>query len=699
MFFYLPVNKRAATPTLNIAGLSVAYKQAGKWQEVVRGVSLRIQPGEVYGLVGESGSGKTTLALAVLRYLGPNGRICQGKIELEGQNLLDLPLADLRLIWGGKLAYLPQNPQSALNPALRVGEQIAEGLRYRQAMESEAARRRAIEALQEVQIADPERISECYPHQLSGGMQQRAMIAMALSSDPALLILDEPTTNLDATTQAAILRLLRDVIRQRQTAVLYITHNLAVVAQLCQRVGVLYGGALLEEAPAVELFAKPLHPYTQGLLDSLPRLAAGRVEARLRTIEGQLPSPGERPPGCIFRLRCPFAVEVCEVDPAQSLVTINRWVRCHRWEAIQDGSVRPRLRAGLASPTPMEASPQEVLNLEKVEVHFPLGGRLFETLRGMPPRSVRAVAGVDLRICAGQTFGLVGESGSGKTTLARGILGLADLAAGKIELMGVRLPPRLSGRDIETLRRAQMVFQDPEEALNPYLTVREILARPMITLLGLSRRKALEKVPGILAAVRLPAAYAGRLPSQLSGGEKQRVAIGRAFAASPDLLVCDEPVSALDVSVQAAIINLLRDLQATNAASMLLISHDLAVVRHLADTIGVIYLGKMVETADADGLFKPPYHPYTEALLSAIPTLELQTGQEQGILRGEAPSPTAIPGGCPFHTRCPRSLGELCQTLPPPWKSQPGASKRYRCHIPWAELQAAQEAAQGLSHD
>lgn len=692
MFCNHPLNKLPEhLPTLNIEGLTVAYRQNGRWLEAVRDVSLHIQPGEIYGLVGESGSGKTTLALAVLRYLGQYGMILQGKIELNGKNLLDLQPAEMRKIWGREMAYLPQNSQSALNPTLRVGDQIAEILHYQLDMGMKRAQRRAVDHLREVNIADPERVASSYPHQLSGGMQQRALIAMALCSNPTLLILDEPTTNLDVTTQAAILELLVELISQRQTAALYITHNLAVVAQMCQRVGVMYAGVMLEEAAAASLFAKPLHPYTHGMLSSLPRLGEGKASARLQSIGGQSPPPGQLTSGCVFQPRCPLAIEVCSENPALSSPSAGRHIRCHRWEAILKGEISLPTAPGMESPGRMEASDKEVaLSLEGVAVRYPLRRTPLDILRREPGRSVRAVDELDLVIASGQTFGLVGESGSGKTSLARAILGVADRTEGKMELLGAPLPAQLSSRKRETLRRVQIVFQNSEEALNPYLTVEEILLRPLVTLLGLSRQEARDRVPELLRAVRLPAAYAVRLPTQLSGGEKQRVAIGRAFAARPDLLVCDEPVSALDVSVQASILNLLCDLQVENRSSLLFISHDLAVVGYLADVIGVIYLGQLVEIANADDLFKPPFHPYTEALLTAVPTLETQSRQKGIILSGEIPSPTEKPGGCPFHTRCPRLVGEICKTQAPPWQRREGSSKRYRCHIPWMELQAAQ---------
>lgn len=690
------INEKTA-PALNIKDLCVAYQQEGEWWEAVHEVSLQIQPGEIYGLVGESGSGKTTLALAVLRYLGKNGMIRQGKIELSGVDLVQLQPAEMRKLWGHQMALIPQNPQSSLNPAMRVGDQIAEVYRHTQDMETGEARHKAVEMLREVNIPDPGRVTLSYPHQLSGGMQQRVLIAMALISNPSLLILDEPTTNLDVTTQATILDLLRSLIEQRQTAALYITHNLAVVAQMCRRAGVLYAGRLVEEAFINELFARPLHPYTQGLLESMPRLGDHKDSVRLRAIEGRAPVFGDIPSGCVFRPRCPIANEICETNPPLSVLPEGRKVRCHRWEVSLNEAGRSHLPDGRSDRNTTEKHQlQPLLSLEGVSVHYPLKRSLREVVRREPKRAVRAVEGMDLKILSGQTLGLVGESGSGKSTLARATLGVVDKTAGTIELLGIQLPDKLSRRTLDTLRKVQSVFQNPEEALNPYLTVGEILQRPMMTLLGWSRQEAIGRVPDLLRAVRLPAMYAERLPTQLSGGEKQRVAIARASAAKPNLLICDEPVSALDVSVQASILNLLEDLQAEHGNSLLFISHDMAVVGFLADTIAVIYLGELVEIAETGDLFKSPYHPYTEALLSAIPGTKVESRRVAAPLVGEIPSPIEKPGGCPFHSRCPRLVGEICKRQPPPWQSQQGSSKRYLCHIPWEELQAQQGDIQGF---
>lgn len=682
-------------PVLRIDNLTVVYREGDDWLRAVREASFQVRPGETYGLVGESGSGKTTLVLAVMRYLSEDGKVLEGTVELDGRDLLALSRREMRQIWGKHITMVPQNPQSSLNPSIRIGEQMAESLRYHQDLGSAEARRRAVELLEMVHIADPERVAQSYQHQISGGMQQRVMIAMAMSTEPLLLILDEPTTSLDVTTQAVILDLVRELIRGRRTAAIYVTHNLGVVAQVCDRVAVLYGGELVEDASTFDLYTKPLHPYTRGLLDSVPKLGKTKDKVQLRAIQGQIPPIGERPSGCVFTPRCPLAIEICYERPPLYEPDETRRSRCHRWDEIDRGEVS----AKQPSPEAVQAGPDgkgdqpPVLQLSDLEVHFPVNRSLDEIIRREPAREVRAVDGVDLEIPLGMTLGLVGESGSGKTTIARAITGLEAKTGGDMMLLNMILPDELSKRDLETLRHLQMVFQNPEEAFNPYMTVGQSLRRPLMTLLGKSYREANEEVERLLEAVRLPPSYAERLPGQLSGGEKQRIAIARAFASNPDLLICDEPVSSLDVSVQASILNLLNEMQVEHESSLLFISHNLAVVGFLADKIAVIYLGHLMEMADARDLFEPPYHPYTEALLSAIPLADPQAEQEQIRLEGDIPSPTDIPSGCPFHTRCPRFLGDICVEEVPPWRVHEDSGKRYFCHIPVEDLLESQERA------
>ncbi len=670
-----------SAPLLELRRLSVAYGGL----TALREIDLSLQTGETLGLVGESGSGKTTLALAVMGYLPPEGRVTGGEIRLAGRDLAAATRAELRAIWGIELALVPQDPFTSLNPALKIGAQLAEGLRLHRGLTRAEAQARAIESLREVRLPDAERLAAAYPHQLSGGQQQRVLLALALSARPRLLVLDEPTTALDVTTEATVLDLVRDLLAETGAAALYVSHNLGVVAGRTQRTAVLYASELVEDAPTAELFQRPLHPYTRGLLDSLPRPGQRRAAQPLAGMAGRIPPLNDLPPGCVFAPRCPLANEQCHAErPPLEEAQPGHRVRCHRWPEILAGTADPAQPLTATAPALARAA-EPLLQLEDVTVAYPLRRTLAEVLAGQPRPAVQAVAGVDLQLGKGRTLGIVGESGSGKTSLARAIVGLAPHSGGEIHLLDLALPPDVQQRARPLLAQLQMVFQNPEEALNPYLTIGESLSRPLVNLLGLRGPALAARINELLEAVRLPAEYAARRPGQLSGGEKQRVAIARAFAARPELLVADEPVSALDVSVQASILNLLHRLQDEQGAATIFISHDIAVVAYLADDVAVMYLGRLMQTGPAAALFKPPHHPYTEALLAAIPG-----GGAAGVrLAGEIPSALHPPSGCPFHTRCPHSLGELCETETPPWQATANG-KQIFCHIPPADLLALQ---------
>lgn len=680
----------AAQRLLEVRNLTVGYRVDGQRREAVRNVTLKINRGKTYGLVGESGSGKTTVALAIMRYLPRAGEVVDGEIWFDDRDLLTLSRGQMNEFWGSEITFVPQDPLSALNPSLTVGEQLMEMLQHHLGMDPQEAGDRSLELLDMVRIADGDRVAASYPHQISGGMQQRVLIAMALSTEPKLLVLDEPTTSLDATTQAAILDLIRDLMRDHRTAALYVTHNLGVVAQLCDRVAVLYAGELVEDGPTADLYRSPLFPYTRGLLDSVPRLGDNKQQVRLRPIQGRIPELEDLPSGCIFRSRCPLAIEVCEEYPPLYHPSEDRTTRCHRWREIEAGEISARQpEPELVAPT-FKDQAEKVLTAQGVQVRFEKSRSILDFLMRRETPVVRAVDGVDLTIRRGQTVGLVGESGSGKTTLARAIVGLEGRSAGEMQLHDQPLAPDLGHRDLEILRRLQIVFQNPQEALNPYLTVGQALRYPLMKMVGLPAGEAQAAAGRLLRAVHLTPEYAQRLPGQLSGGEKQRVAIARAFASEPELLLADEPVTSLDVSVQASILNLLNELQLENDSSYLVISHDLAVVGYLADKVAVIYLGRLMEVADAEDLFEPPYHPYTEALLSAIPLIDPAARQEHIRLEGEVPSPVDVPSGCPFHTRCPRFLGDICVEEEPPWR-ETSSGKRYFCHIPVEELEQDQD--------
>ena len=515
---------------------------------------------------------------------------------------------------------------------------------------------------------------------------------MALSSSPSLLVLDEPTTNLDVTTQAVILELIDELVDGHEMAILYVTHNLGVIAQYCDRVGVMYAGEIVEEAETNALFSTPLHPYTQGLLDSIPQLGDTKDRLQLRPIAGQIPVIGQTPSGCVFRTRCPIAVDICSEKPPLYPSGEFRSSRCHRWQEINRGEIDAHQILPIAPPVQVQKSTMSgsTLEINNLSVSFPIQRSLGEVVTGKQARGVNAVTEINLEIPPGSTLGLVGESGSGKTTIARSIMGLQKSTGGSIKLHQIEVPAQLSGRDLALLRQMQIIFQNPAEALNPHLTIGETLRRPFIRLLGLSGQEADKEVVEILAAVHLPAEYTNRLPGQLSGGEIQRIALARAIASNPDLLILDEPISSLDVSVQAAMLNLVSELQSDHHNSMLFVSHNLAVVGYLADQTAVIYVGHLMELSGQGELFRPPHHPYTEALISAIPQIDSDKTGKPIHLEGEIPDPTNLPNGCPFHTRCPRFLGEICATKIPPWRVDAGTNKSIFCHIPLSELSAAQ---------
>jgi peptide/nickel transport system ATP-binding protein len=676
---------------LEISGLGLSYRLGREWRSALREVSLSLEPGEIRGVVGESGSGKSSLAYAIMGYLGPGARLEPGsQINYMGQKISGSPPAQMRPLWAKSLKIVPQNPGAALNPSMKIGRQVEEVLAYSTGQQGRAARQAVLDMFGRVQLSQAEQVAERYPHQISGGMQQRVLIAMALLTQPDLLILDEPTTGLDVTTEAAILDLIRELIAEQGTGVLYISHNLGVIAQLCQTVTVMYGGEVMVDGAVADIFRQPLHPYTIGLLNSLPRLGQTKTQAPLQSIEGHPPGLHKTAPrACVFAARCAFAIEKCQQEkPPLEQTDQNRAIRCHRWREIRDGQVdigpRPE-----PHPSPDAARParEGLLAIKNLSKHYPARPDLGQVLRRESPPPLRAVDGVNLSVQAGRTLGLVGESGSGKTSLARLLVGLNQRTGGEIDLGGVSITQLARARRPEVLAQLQMVFQNPQQSLNPYLSVGQALRRPLMKLRGLKRAAADEMARKLLAAVNLPPDYADRYPPALSGGEKQRVAIARAFASQPALIVADEPVSALDVSVQAAILNLLARLQEEQDTAYLFISHDLAVVGYLADYVAVMYLGQIVEVGYTWEVFGPPLHPYTEALLSALPDPDPQQAGGR-ILLPEAPAQSDYQG-CRFHPRCPYKLGPVCEQEAPPWQEE-GQGHFIRCHIPIDELTARQ---------
>lgn len=673
-----------ADSILHIEDLEISYQIGRRWHRAVRDFQLEVASGQIVGIVGESGSGKSTVLKAIVRYLGKKGRISQGQIHLNGDELATRTRRQMRAIWNSRVHMVPQNPFVAMNPSIRIGEQLAEVIRIHSHQRNVWPQ--VYNALEMVRLADPASISQRYPHELSGGMQQRVMLAMAFSTSPQLLLLDEPTTALDVTTEATILDLIRDLIDTTQAGAIYVTHNLGVVAQLCERVTVMYAGEVMENATVADLYHRPLHPYTIGLLACVPRFGQSKRDAALRTIPGRPPAISKIPTGCVFAERCPVALVHCfAVHPTLETAPNGQQVRCHRWQEIADGSlvVQQAYETGLPPIDAVETSP--LVTIENLTKHFEIPRGLVEFIQRKPAQSIKAVDGVNLSIQKGRTLGLVGESGSGKTTLSRVIMGLTDRTAGKIELLGIDIPNTVRQRDKKILRQLQMVFQNPQASLNPYLSVGQTIRRPLQKLAGMKASQANAEVRRLLQAVNLDESYAHRYPAELSGGEKQRVAIARAFASNPELIVCDEPVSALDVSVQAAVLNLLARLQEANHTSYLFISHDLSVVSYLADYLAVMYLGELFEVGYGSDLSTPPYHPYTEALVSAIPVPDPAHHNDMIRLNQDIPSPRNLPTGCRFHTRCPRFIGDICVQENPPWRDD-GNGHWIKCHHTLEEL-------------
>jgi peptide/nickel transport system ATP-binding protein len=662
-------------PLLELDNVTISYQRRRDQVDAVRNVSLTVQPGEAYGLVGESGCGKSTLAMAVLRYLPKNGLLTSGHVLFEGRDLFTMTGSELRRIRGHRIAMVYQNPGSALNPTIRVGEQVAEVFRHHRALPHQPAAEAALEMLRKVRISEPARVAALYPYQLSGGMQQRVVIAMALASDPALLVLDEPTTALDATVQADILDLFQDLRGELKAAILFISHNLAVVQQVCDRIGVMYAGELIEQGTVGEVFQRPRHPYTAALFDCIPDFGVRKQDRRLAGIAGGVPDLADLGTGCLYEPRCPISRTLCRVEHPDLLRAGTRQLsRCFfHTETPIPGSAAPT-----ASPAPETAQSQRLplLSLNKVSRRF---GR------------AHILNDIDLEIAPGETFGLVGESGSGKSTLAKVIAGLVPPSTGTVALNNERVAGTASRRTRRQRRAVQMVFQTPDATLNPRKRIVSILGRAVRVLAGLTGRRKRDRSAALLADVQLPSQMLTATPDRLSGGQRQRVAIARAFAGDPKLVILDEPTSALDVSVQASILNLLLDLQRESEAAYLFISHDLAVVRYLSDRIGVMYLGELVEVGPAERVFRPPFHPYTQSLIAAVPRLGTEKPARPVSLDTPSPGPAERPTGCPFHTRCPRAY-DPCRTEAPPWRDA-GEGHMIRCWVALDALEASQTAA------
>ncbi|HVM80388.1 MAG TPA: ABC transporter ATP-binding protein [Stellaceae bacterium] len=666
-------------PLLQVDELSVRYTTSRGPLAALDRASFAVPEGRALGLVGESGSGKSSALLALLGLLGPEATVAARSVRFRNADLLGDRAAAVR---GDRIGVVFQDASAALNPALAVGLQVAEPLMVHRRLSRGAALERAIELLGEVGVRQPAEVARRYPHQLSGGMKQRALIAMALSCEPDLLLLDEPTTALDVTIEAQILDLLEALRSRRGLSMLFVSHNLGIVERICDDLAVLYAGRIVEQGPTEAVFSQPRHPYTKGLLAALPRVDRDRI-TRLAPIPGGLPDLTQPQEGCGFRPRCPFSVAACALPQALVSGGDSVLVRCHR-SAELSGEAWPAERQPAASRR--REPGVRIIEGDRLAKGFRLGGLLrrirFE--RGLPrlgpAPEIRAVDDVSVRINRGEILGIVGESGSGKSTLARLMLRLLDADAGTLRYKSMPVPQR-PGREFR--RRAQIVFQNPESSLNPRKRVGQILARPLSLFSGANQGDLERRIVRLLTLVRLSASYSDRYPHQLSGGEKQRVSIARAMASEPEVLVCDEPVSALDVSVQAAILNLFADLRDRLGVAYLFISHDISVIAHLADRVLVMYGGAVVEEGTLDEVLHPPYHPYTEALLSAVPLVGARERASQRIrLPAEATEPSK---GCRFAPRCPRRIGGLCDEVAPPVR-EPAPDHRIACHIPIADL-------------
>ena len=654
------------TPVLECRNLCISYyTRAGEVPAVVD-FNLKLMPGEAHGIVGESGCGKSTVALAIMNYMGRNGAIVGGQILFEGRDMRTMSQDELRRLRGAKIAMVYQEPMASLNPSMRISEQLAEVPQYHEGVSQEEALARAEKMLGLVRLPDPKRIMNSFPHQISGGQQQRVVIAMALLSNPKLLLLDEPTTALDVTVEAGIVELIKEIATKFGTSLIYISHNLGLILETCSRLTVMYSGEAVETGRIRDVFDQMRHPYTRGLFGSIPVPGADKNARPLTAIRGQLPLPYARPHGCYFAPRCDHFVEGrCDQRPLPMLEVApgsSHAVRCVRFDEIDWRSVGRGQRDVREPVTPGDVT----LRVEDLTKHYRIeaGGVALIGAK----KTVKANEKITFSAHEAETVAIVGESGCGKSTFAKVLMGLESATTGRVQLGEIELANLpVQRRTHGTIAGLQMIFQNPFDTLNPSHTIGSQIAR-VIRKFGVENdpQKVQDRVDQLLDIVKLPRDFAKRRPRQLSGGQKQRVGIARAFAGNPKMVIADEPVSALDVSVQAAVTSLLMDIQREHRTTLLFISHDLSVVRYLADRIIVMYLGRIMERGTTEQIFSPPYHPYTEALLSAVPIADTSVHKRKIVITGEIPSPSNPPTGCPFQTRCPYMIKGLCDTTLPP---------------------------------
>ncbi|HSG45384.1 MAG TPA: ABC transporter ATP-binding protein [Anaerolineales bacterium] len=671
---------------VNVDNLSIGYhNKSGKLIHVLKDISLQIKPGETVGLVGESGSGKSTLGQAMMGYLRSGSRVMNGSVHFAENDMFGLTSKQLEAIRGKKIALIPQNAGRSLTPTMRVGRQITEAIFLNEKVSKEESQERMLKLLGKVRLPHPDVMAERYPHELSGGQQQRVVIAMALAGQPDMLVLDEPTTGLDVTTQAHILELLREIVSGSGTAMMYISHDMGVIARVSDRVVLLYAGEIVEDTIAADMFGSPAHPYARGLLASIPRLALTGIP---NSMPGQPPLPGSLP-GCSFAPRCQFATEKCteEIPQLEFIPNTSHLIRCHNWQKVIETEFSEELK-NVIQQLEHSVRAERAINLSDVAISY-YQRSFVERLRNAPEPPA-TVSDITLSVRRGETLALVGESGSGKSTIVRTISGLHPPKQGEIKFVDDDLTIMVDNRPLDLCRRIQLIFQNPDASLNPRHMVAEIIDQPLkLYFPKMTRDERRDLQIKLLERVRLDGRYRLRYPGQLSGGEKQRIAIARAFAADPDVVLCDEVTSALDVSVQAAVLDLLVDLQKERKTTYIFISHDLAVVRAIADRVAVLYQGRLCEVGPVDEIYAPPFHPYSETLLGAV--LEPDPDTEPKLLASDTPELAPPAQGCPFQRRCPHHLGEICDTEIPPWQSPEGKPEHHiRCHIPLEELAAKQ---------
>jgi peptide/nickel transport system ATP-binding protein len=675
-------------PILEIDKLSISFFTRLREIPAVMDFSAKIQPGEALGIVGESGCGKSTVALGVMQDLGVNGRIVGGSIKFKGRDLNTMTQEELRDIRGSQIAMIYQEPMASLNPAMRIGKQLIEVPMIHEGVSEKEAYARALEVVTDVKLPDPVRMLNSFPHQLSGGQQQRIVIAMALMSKPSLLILDEPTTALDVTVEAAVVELVKDLGKKYGTSMLFISHNLGLVLETCDRICVMYSGEAVERGTIEGVFDNMQHPYTQALFRSIPLPGADKNARPLVAIPGNFPLPHERPQGCNFGPRCDyFEAGRCDqgyIPMSDADDDGDHETRCLKFQEIDWNA---QIVAGALTEKPEPG--RVVLKMDNLKKYYEVAASaLFGSNN---KKVVKANETLSFEARESETLAIVGESGCGKSTFAKVLMGLETATSGEILLdnKGIGDMP-IENRDTQTVADVQMVFQNPFDTLNPSMTVgRQIIRALEIFKIGNNDDDRRQRMLQLLDLVKLPRAFADRMPRQLSGGQKQRVGIARAFAGDARIVVADEPVSALDVSVQAAVTDLLMEIQREHKTTLLFISHDLSIVRYLSDRVMVMYLGHVVELGTTEQVFSPPYHPYTEALLSAVPIADTKIKKKHIVLEGDIPSAMNPPSGCPFQTRCnwkDKAGKSLCETQVPPVRTL-SDGHQIKCHLSDAELE------------